>query len=165
MQNNTVVVVITLLSLVSLVLCATTTVTCNGLTFSPSSVTINIGDTVTWTNLGIHNVAQVSSSSATSRQSGGFYSGAIGSQPTYSLTFSSAMVGNITSSTTFNYICEAHIAEGMRGSVTVSASTSPTTPSPSTSSSPSPPAPYWGSASRITPVLAPLLALVLLLVF
>ena len=35
---------------------ATTNVTTSGFTFVPKSVTINVGDSVTWTGLTIHNV-------------------------------------------------------------------------------------------------------------
>jgi len=70
--------------------------------FSPSTVTIQVGDTVTWVNdnQGFHNVAS---------DDGSFRSGSPSNQWTFSHTFNQAGV--------FGYECEVH--EGMTGTVTV----------------------------------------------
>jgi plastocyanin len=142
-MQRTTLLVLALISLVSLTLCATTTVTATGLSFASNSATISVGDTVTWIGLSTHNVAQVASPTASTRLTSGFYSGAVGSQSTYSLTFNSALVGNTT---TFYYICEAHVSSGMRGSITISSTPGST-------------------ASSKTPALLPLVVLLLLFIF
>jgi plastocyanin len=75
-----------------------------GDSFSPRNVTIQVGDTVTWTNnnQGEHNVVS---------DDAGFSSGAPALSWTFSHTFSSAG--------TFGYFCEPHRAFGMTGTVTV----------------------------------------------
>jgi plastocyanin len=107
---------ITLAALLAATLCATFTVTTNGLTFSPSTVTVSVGDTVTWTGLDIHTVTQVDSSSSTTRTTNGFRSGNVGAVTNFSKTFDAATVGTAT---TFFYICEPHASSGMRGQVNV----------------------------------------------
>lgn len=89
---------------------ADTTVTTAGLAFSPADVTITAGETVTWTNLSSHNVAEVDGPTDTT-YNGGFYSGAVGSVTTWQHTFNTPG--------TYYYICEPHVFSGMRGSVTV----------------------------------------------
>lgn len=75
-----------------------------GSSFSPRNVTIQPGDTVTWTNSnqGEHNVASTDA---------GFSSGAPSLSWTFSHTFDSPG--------TFEYFCEPHRALGMTGTVTV----------------------------------------------
>lgn len=75
-----------------------------GTTFSPRNVTIQTGDTVTWTNSnqGFHNVVS---------DDAGFRSGDPEDNWTFSHTFGSAG--------TFGYYCEPHQAFGMTGTVTV----------------------------------------------
>ena len=82
----------------------TVTVGGNTNTFSPNSLTIHVGDTVTWKNVGgFHNVAATD---------GSFRNGdASQSAWTFSHTFNSAG--------TVNYVCEIHQAMGMTGSITV----------------------------------------------
>jgi plastocyanin len=77
----------------------------NSLTFTPSTLTIHVGDTVTWTNTpgGFHNVAA---------NDGSFRNGSASSSAwTFSHTF--------TSAGTVGYHCEIH--SGMTGSITVNA--------------------------------------------
>jgi plastocyanin len=72
--------------------------------FAPSNVTIQVGDTVTWTNSnrGFHNVVS---------DEAGFRSGDATENWTFSHTFNSAGV--------FDYYCEPHQFFGMTGTVTV----------------------------------------------
>lgn len=83
---------------------ADVTINVVGNSFSPSNVTIQAGDTVTWTNnnQGIHNVASTAA---------GFRSGNPSGNWTFSHTFSTAG--------TFGYVCEVHQSMGMTGTVTV----------------------------------------------
>lgn len=75
-----------------------------GNSFSPRNVTIQAGDTVTWSNdnQGLHNVAS---------DDANFRSGDPSDQWTFSHTFNQAGV--------FGYVCEVHEALGMTGTVTV----------------------------------------------
>jgi plastocyanin len=84
-------------------------VSTSGLTFVPSSLTINAGDSVTWVNLqsGFHTTT--SASSLWDSSSDGF-----------TFTFNN--------SGTYNYFCRTHLAEGMTGTVTVNAVTPPNQP-------------------------------------
>lgn len=96
--------------------CAARTVQVTGLTssFSPEDVTINPGDTVTWSwndpNVE-HNVVQSVSKLNPTPVNNGFNSGDPTTPRTYSLTFNT--VG------TYYYICVPHYAQGMVGSVRV----------------------------------------------
>ena len=73
-----------------------------GYAFSPSSITINVGDTIVWTNYD-------SASHTVTSNDGTFDSGSISNGNTFSFTF--------TSAGTFNYYCAPH--PNMTGSVTV----------------------------------------------
>ena len=73
-----------------------------GYAFSPSSITINVGDTIVWTNYD-------SASHTVTSNDGTFDSGSIANGNTFSFTF--------TSAGTFDYYCAPH--PGMTGSVTV----------------------------------------------
>ena len=73
-----------------------------GYAFSPSSITINVGDTIVWTNYD-------SASHTVTSNDGTFDSGSISNGNTFSFTF--------TSAGTFNYYCAPH--PSMTGSVTV----------------------------------------------
>lgn len=83
---------------------ANVTVNVTGTAFSPATVTIQVGDTVTWVNnnQGTHNVVA---------EDGSFQSGGPEDSFTFSHTFDSAG--------TFGYFCEPHRAFGMTGTVTV----------------------------------------------
>lgn len=85
-------------------------VTTSGFTFSPASITINVGDRITWNNLFGHTVTGDSPSEpfcGSSSPSGG----------TCSVTFNVAG--------TFSYHCIPHGGFGMVGSVTVNAAAFP----------------------------------------
>lgn len=107
-------VFVAILAFVVLSLSQAATISNSGNTWSPSSVTIKRGESVLWRYGAIHNVAQSSSADATTRQTGGFYSGAVGANTNFTQTFNTAG--------TFYFICEPHAAAGMRGSVVVSSS-------------------------------------------
>jgi plastocyanin len=89
---------------------ATYTVTVAFPSFSPSSLTVSAGDTIHWTGLSGHNVAE-SANDTSNSYSGGFYSGAVSAVTTFDLTLSAG---------TYYYICEAHAATfNMRGALFV----------------------------------------------
>jgi plastocyanin len=95
--------------------------------FSPSSTTIHVGDTITWTNDG------PSSHTATARN-GGFDTGVLKKGHSASHTF--------TQPGTFTYFCQIH--PFMHGTVVVLAATTSTTPAssaPTTSTTPAATAP------------------------
>jgi plastocyanin len=108
-----------------------------GNTFSPSSVTVNQGETVMWTNAGgDHNVVF---------EDGTFTEPAAPDTSMWTRSRRFDAVGS------FGYYCEAHRAVGMTGTVTVLAVGSP---SPQPSPAPAPGAPAPGApappATRIT---------------
>lgn len=109
------VVAVLLLSAGGAVGATTVNVAIPGLSFSPSSITINIGDTVTWTNTDtiIH---------TTTSNTGLWDSGVMAPGATFSHTF--------TQAGTFNYLCTTH---GFTGIVVVQATTTtPPTTTPTT---------------------------------
>ena len=86
-------------------------VTSSGMSFSPSSITINQGDTVEWQNIsGVHNVNGNQATYPANPTS--FGNGAASSSSwTYSIVFNT--VG------TYTYQCDIHVGGGMIGTVTV----------------------------------------------
>ena len=88
--------------------------------FTPSSLTIMVGDTVTWNNTsGSHNVDGRTATYPANPAS--FYSGsASGSMWTYSYTF--------TTAGSYTYDCTPHVGFGMVGTVTVNAAATPPVP-------------------------------------
>jgi plastocyanin len=78
-------------------------VTISGFSYSPNTVTVNVGDTVTWTNQ--------DASAHTATSSGNFNTGNIAQNASKSVTFNSAG--------TFDYICTIHPT--MQGTVVVRA--------------------------------------------
>ena len=84
----------------------------SGTAFTPSTLTVEAGDTVEWQNTsGCHNVAETTPSGPA-----GFGSGAVACAPwTYSFTF--------TAAGEYDYRCDDHFTFGMIGSVTVMPST------------------------------------------
>ena len=91
-------------------LAANFSVTASGLVFSPSSITINTGDTITWNNLFGHTVTGNAANEpfcGSSTPPGG----------TCSVTFNAAG--------TFTYRCIPHAGFGMTGSVTVNQAGTP----------------------------------------
>jgi hypothetical protein len=92
------------------VLAADRTVTISGFSFSPNTVTVNVGDRVTWTNQ--------DPSTHTATSSGHFNTGNIPEGGSKSVTFNSAG--------TFDYICTIHPT--MQGTVIVRAAGGGTAP-------------------------------------
>ena len=93
-------------------------VTLSGTTFSPSSLTIAVGDTVEWTWLGgVHNVR----SGVGGVGNGIFDSGAPVSPPqSFSVTFDQAFLdANPVPGKVYDYFCSVHVSFGMTGTVTV----------------------------------------------
>lgn len=85
------------------------TVTASGMTFTPSSLTINVGDTVVFDNIsGFHNVNGTQATFPTNPAS---FGNTIAGAP-WKYTFVFTIVGN------YNYQCDAH-APGMAGTITV----------------------------------------------
>ncbi len=99
-----------LLGMAVLAVADTVEVAAVGLTFQPPDVIINEGDSVHWTGLegGIHTVAEVDDAAAFV-WNGGFHSPGAASEFTFTFTAPGL----------FHYICEPHVLEGMRGTVTV----------------------------------------------
>jgi plastocyanin len=84
-------------------------VTNSGVTFVPQNITINQGDTVTWTFVGSHNVNGQQSVYPNNPES--FFSGTAGSVSSWSFQF------NIPGS--YDYQCDPHLGLGMVGTITV----------------------------------------------
>ena len=107
-----------LLSLVLLLVgttgfCTTWTVINSGFTFSPATITINIGDDVTFTLGGIHNAVEVSQATWNANGNTALAGG-------FSLPFGG---GSVTTSQlgigTHYYVCAPHAAGGMKGVIIV----------------------------------------------
>ena len=85
----------------------------SGYTFSPSAVTISLGDSVTFQIAGIHNAVEVSqstwSANGTTALTGGF-----------SVAYGGGLVlpAQLTVGTHY-YVCQAHASMGMKGTITV----------------------------------------------
>lgn len=81
----------------------------SGLSFTPSTLTINVGDTVVWTNTGgTHNVNGSTSIYSSNPES---FGNEIGTGWTYSHVF--------TIAGTYDYRCDLHYSSGMVGQVQV----------------------------------------------
>lgn len=89
---------------------ATVDVAMNNFSFQSQDITITVGDTVRWTNLGGSHTA-TSGSSCT--PDGKWDSGVLSAGQSYTTTFNSAG--------TYPYFCLPHCSMGMTGSVTVTA--------------------------------------------
>ena len=89
--------------------------------FNPVILTINAGDSVSWTwnTTNDHNVAQVRTSTSTTPLNGGFFSGDPVLIGTFTVSFPSAG--------TYDYICVPHIDNNMRGSIIVKSHSSDST--------------------------------------
>ncbi|MGQ0723336.1 MAG: cupredoxin domain-containing protein [Candidatus Eiseniibacteriota bacterium] len=92
------------------------TVTQVGTSFSPASVTVEVGDTVKWNwSVGIHDV--LSGTGPTDPQAGVLFHSALSAGvPTFSVVFNTPG--------TFPYFCSPHFAFGMIGVVNVNLPTS-----------------------------------------
>ena len=93
---------------------ATVEVMTAGLTFTPDEVTINMGDSVHFSGLLFHNVAETHCpATAASVYNGGFRSGGTSAVLEWTQPFDQPG--------TFCYVCEPHVGDLMVGSVTVQA--------------------------------------------
>ncbi len=94
---------------------ATVRIAPSGLKFSPSELTITVGQTVCWqweNESMAHNVRQVDGDKSTTYAANGVSSGAAATTVDFRYTFD-------VDSTTFYYACEPHLAAGMFGKVIV----------------------------------------------
>jgi plastocyanin len=92
----------------------TVEVTTSGLTFAPDAVTIDVGDSVHFTGLFFHNVAESDCpNTVSSVWNGGFRSGGTSAVLEWTYVFDEPG--------TYCYICEPHIGDLMVGTVTVQA--------------------------------------------
>ncbi|MBF0558009.1 MAG: Ig-like domain-containing protein [Nitrospirae bacterium] len=133
-------VIISLFGVASLSYGATVDVSVRDFAFSPSTVTINVGDTVRWTDAtGTHTTTSGSGCTANGLWDSG--TALLSPGGTYSRTFNSAG--------TYPYFCSFHCALGMTGSVVVSGGTTTTAPTTTTTTTTSP------TSSTSVPVTAP----------
>jgi Plastocyanin len=117
-------------------------------TFDPSSQTINVGDTVTWTwGLGLHSTT----SGALCLADDKWNSGLLTSPNSFSVTF--------TAAGTFSYFCQLHCGFGMTGQIIVQAVTDTPTSTPTPTPTPTatgtqtaPPTPFPPTPGRGDPV-------------
>ncbi len=101
----------------------TVTINVQSFAFSPTSVTINVGDTITWQDHDSAGHTIVSTGSPSFTGSGGSFNGS-----TYSYTFNSAG--------TYQYRCGPH--SSMTGTITVQGSAPTNTPTPTPTATPTP---------------------------
>jgi plastocyanin len=123
------------------VLAATRTVDIHDNAYGPQSITVNRGDTVSWTN---HDSVK---HTVTSNDGGPLDSGNFGEGQAYAYTFGTAG--------TYSYYCEVH--PNMRGSVAVQAAAAKATPAPKPDPTAAPPAPVAATqppAATVRPVSA-----------
>eukprot|EP01027_Heterolobosea_sp_BB2_P020978 GEZU01029976.1.p1 GENE.GEZU01029976.1~~GEZU01029976.1.p1 ORF type:complete len:173 (+),score=10.95 GEZU01029976.1:169-687(+) len=94
----------------------TYTIMGSGMRWTPAEKTIVVGDTINWTWIGFHNLAQVSSPTNNTWDGTGFYSGLPGTVSSFSFKF--------TQPGTYYFVCEVHASSGMRGVIHVISETS-----------------------------------------
>jgi LPXTG-motif cell wall-anchored protein len=111
-----------------------TSVTIADFQFTPATITIHVGDTVTWTNHG-------PSAHTATADNGSFNTGVLQKGHSASHTF--------TTAGTFTYICEIH--PFMHGTVVVLANTTSTTTTPKTTTTPTTTTPTTTTAAATTP--------------
>jgi len=111
-----------------------TSVTISDFKFTPASITIHVGDTVTWTNNG------PSAHTATAND-GSFNTGVLQKGHSASQTF--------TTAGTFTYICQIH--PFMHGTIVVLANSTSTTTTPKTTTSPTTSTPTTTTPAATTP--------------
>jgi len=109
MKTTSIICVIILLS-TSMALSVTHTITNVGLTFSPSTLTINEGDTVNFVLPILHDAVEVSQ--ATWNANGTTSNGG------FQVPFGGGMVISLSAGTHY-YVCTNHVLFGMKGTITV----------------------------------------------
>jgi plastocyanin len=87
-------------------------VSASGMSFSPASLAIHVGDAVKWTAAGTHTVT--SGTSASDAQAGSLFDQHLTNGQTFTHVFNAAGV--------YNYFCRFHGPMGMTGTITVTAS-------------------------------------------
>ena len=106
--------VFTVLLLISLhAAAANVSITISGFTYTPSTVTVNVGDVVTIEASGFHPLIQVSQQSFNTNDPT-LLSGGFSSITNFNLTITSAMAGS-----TIYYMCSSHGSGGMKGQIVV----------------------------------------------
>lgn len=85
----------------------------SGTSYSPSTLTVNVGDVVTIEASDFHPLVQVSQSTWNAGSSAAL-SGGFSSTTSFNLTITAAMAG-----TTIFYVCSNHVASGMKGQIDV----------------------------------------------
>jgi plastocyanin len=97
--------------------CTTWTITNSGFTFSPSTITITVGDDVNFTLASVHDAVEVSQATwnlnGNTPLSGGFQTAFGGG---------TVLPAQLTVGTHY-YVCEPHASMGMKGTIIVQAST------------------------------------------
>jgi len=89
----------------------------SGFTFSPSTITVNVGDTVSFSLASVHNVAEVS-------QATYLANGNTQLQGGFSTPFGGGLVFTATLTTgTHWYVCKPHASMGMKGKIIVQSAT------------------------------------------
>lgn len=88
-------------------------VSASGISFSPASLTIHVGDTVKWTSTGTHSVT--SGTDLSDPQAGELFDQTLSAGQTFTHVFSSVGV--------IHYYCKFHVGSGMKGTITVAAAT------------------------------------------
>ena len=111
-----------------------TSVTIADFQFTPATITIHVGDTVTWTNHG-------PSAHTATANNGSFNTGVLQKGHSASHTF--------TTAGTFTYICQIH--PFMHGTVVVLANTTSTTTTPKTTTTPTTTTPAATTPTSTTP--------------
>lgn len=97
----------------------THTVSVDGMSFTPASLDVNVGDTVDFVwGVGLHNVREIT---------GAFDSGNPVVAPfTFSVIFDqNYLIANPRSNNYYKYLCDIHAGSGMAGSITVKTPNSP----------------------------------------
>ena len=95
-------------------------VSASGVDFSPSSIVVEVGDTVKWTNTG--GIHTSTSGEEAPNQDGIWHSEELNLGQSFSFTFTEEGV--------FPYFCQFHYLFGMKGTVTVQAAATPTPATP-----------------------------------
>lgn len=92
---------------------ANVSISISGFTYTPSTVTVNVGDVVTIEASGFHPLIQVSQQSFNANDPT-LLSGGFSSITNFNLTITSAMAGS-----TIFYMCSSHGSGGMKGQIVV----------------------------------------------
>ena len=102
-----------LLSILAISMKATSyTITTSGLSYSPSTLTVTVGDVVTISASGTHPLAEVSQATWNANGTATLSTGFGNKTSTYTFT--------ITAATDIYYVCTNHVGSGMKGKIIVS---------------------------------------------